>query len=72
MSRRDRIVAQMRRDRISITTHKGLTIEGVLLEADEKSLLLTDAAEVGAGGEKTPADGQVVIPRCDVAYIQKT
>lgn len=72
MSRRDRIVARMRRDRISVTSHQGLTVEGVLVEADDKSLLLMDAAQVNPGGEKTAADGVVVIPRGDVAYIQKT
>lgn len=72
MSRRDRIVSRMRRERLSVTTHQHLTVEGVLIEADEKSLLLLDAAQVAAGGEKTPADGVVVIPRSDVAYIQKT
>lgn len=72
MSRRDRIVARLLRDRLTITTKQGLTVEGVLIEADERSLLLLDAAEVRAGGEKTPADGTLVIPRGDVAYIQKT
>lgn len=71
MSRRDRIVGRLRRDRMTLTTHQGLTMEGVLVEADEKSFLLMDAASVGPGGEKTRADGVIVLPRSDVAYIQK-
>lgn len=72
MSRRDRIVSRLLRDRLTITSKQGLTIEGVLIEADDKSLLLMDAAQISPGGEKTPADGTLVIPRGDVAYIQKT
>lgn len=72
MSRRDRIVSRHLRDRLVVTTKDGLTVEGVLVEADDKSLLLLDAAQVQAGGEKVPADGTLIIPRGDVAYIQKT
>lgn len=72
MSRRDRIVQQMRRFSINVTTTSGATFSGVLLEADERSLLLTQAAQVSPDGTRIPADGQIVVPRADVAYIQQT
>lgn len=71
MGRRDRIVRGLLRTRFLITTKGGATWDAVLMEADESSLMLFDAAMVHPDGSRTPADGQVFVPRSDVAYMQR-
>jgi hypothetical protein len=70
--RSDRLVRQHLRTRFVVTTKTGLTWDGVLMDADANSLLLFDVESVGHDGTRTKADGQVYIPRGDVAYMQKT
>jgi hypothetical protein len=72
MARPDRVVRSHLRTRFLITTHQNKTWDAVLMDADERSLLLADTELVNADGTRTKADGQVFLPRSDVAYMQRT
>lgn len=71
MPRSDRLVKRYLRSRFLITT-PNQTWDAVLMEVDDRSLLLVDAELVSADGTRTKADGQVFVPRADVAYMQRT
>lgn len=71
MARADRIVHRYLRTRFLVTTKANQTWDGVLMEADSHSLLMAHAELVTADGKRTPADGQVFLPRADVAYMQR-
>jgi hypothetical protein len=69
--RPDKVVRQHIRSRFLITMKAGLTWDGVLYDADPSTLVLRDAAAVNGDGSKVPADGEVFLPRHDVAYMQR-
>jgi hypothetical protein len=71
-ARPDRILRALVRQRFLLTTHQGQTWDGVVMEVDERSIVLREASTVSVGGEKVAADGEVLIPRGDVAYMQRT
>lgn len=71
MARSDRVVKRYLRTRFLITTKENRTWEGLLVEADDRSLLLLHAELIAADGTRTAADGQVFLPRADVAYMQR-
>jgi hypothetical protein len=70
--RPDRVVRQHLRTKFLITTKAGMTWEAILMDADQTSLMLFDAVAIGPDGSRTKADGQVFLPRGDVAYMQKS
>lgn len=72
MRRPDRIVQGLLRHRFLVTSVHGSTWDGVLMEADPMTLVLRDATVIGTDGTKTKADGEILIPRADVAYMQRT
>lgn len=72
MARADRVVRQYLRTRFGITMKSGQTWTGVLLEADDRTLRLSEARLLGVDGAETKADGHVFLPRDDVAYMQRT
>jgi hypothetical protein len=68
--RADRVVKQYLRTRFGVTMKSGATWTGVLVEADDRTLRLTEARLVNPDGSETAADGSVFLPRSDVAYLQ--
>lgn len=66
----DRLVRRRARKRLLVTLKTGETIGGVLVEADRSSLVFRQASMVG-GDEAVPVDGELIVARADVAYIQK-
>lgn len=72
MARADRVVRQYLRTRFLITTKLGQTWSGVLLEADANTLRLSEAHLIAADGSETSADGNVFLPRGEIAYMQRT
>lgn len=69
MTRRDRIVRGFLRHRLLVTTHDERTWEGLVMDVDERTVVLREAVAVTADG-RVPADGEVLLPRVDVAYMQ--
>lgn len=72
MARRDRLVRQHLRTRFLVTAKSGQTWNAVLLDADDRSVILTDVESVGPDGTRTSVVGQVFLPRDDIAYMQRT
>lgn len=69
--KRDRILRDRRREEILVTLKSGETFSGVLIDHDERHLVLLAASAVSADGSKVKADGSVVLPWDNVAYWQK-
>lgn len=68
---RDRILRDLLRSRFVVTTVDGATFEGLLVEVDDRTLLLADTFSVLADGQRVRVDGQLFIERTKVAYMQK-
>lgn len=71
MARPDRLLRTYLRDRFLVTTKAGQTWDGIVLDVDDRTLILADASLLGADQSRTKADGQVFVPRADVAYMQR-
>lgn len=60
------------RRRCIVTLKTGDSFAGVLFDADAEALILREAEALGAGERRTNlvVDGEVLILRADVAYVQ--
>ena len=69
---RDALASRMR-ERVVVTCKDGASFVGLLYESDARSLVLRDAAAVGAGENRTdlPLDGELVLLLADVSYLQR-
>lgn len=68
--RRDRLLAQVLRERFIVTPKDGPTFSALLAETDDRSFRFVDVAVVEATGER-PARGELFIDRANVAYMQR-
>lgn len=69
-SRRDRILRSHLRYRVVVTMRDGATWDGVVMDADDRTLILRDVEAVQPDKSRVAADGEVLIPRDQVAYVQ--
>ncbi len=70
MIRRDKIIRQALRERFVVTLKGGESFEGILIEADDKSLRLVDSFAV-SGKNRVSVDGDLYLPRPEVSYLQR-
>lgn len=70
MARPDRVVRTHLRQRFLVTTKSGQAWSGLLVDADATTVLLANVQSLAPDGTATDADGQVFLPRADVAYMQ--
>lgn len=70
MAHRDRLIRQALRERFVVTMRTKETFEGLLLEADDKTVRLTDA-HVLDGKTRLSVDGDLYLPRAEVSYMQR-
>ena len=70
MARPDRLIRQALRDRFVVTMRSSETFEGLLLEADEKTVRLVDAYAL-EGAARHQVDGDLYLPRAEVSYMQR-
>ena len=68
---RDRLVRDALRSRFAVTLHTGETVEGLLWEADDVTVVLVDAVTLTERGNRTSIDGWVYLPRPSVLYMQR-
>jgi hypothetical protein len=68
LATRDRLVASLYLERVVVTLHSGEGFTGLLADQDAESLLLRSAQALPAGRD---VDGELLIPRRDVHYLQK-
>ena len=70
MARTDRLIRRFLRERFIVTMTDGSTFDGLLLEVDDNTLLLVDAFALD-GQTRVSVDGDLYLPRFDVAYMQR-
>ena len=70
MSRRDRLVNRALKERFVATLRSGESFDGLLIDADEKTYRFANATAVD-GNNRVRVDGELFIPRDQVAYLQK-
>lgn len=70
MRRRDYVLDGLLRERLVVTLKDGQTFRGLFDGGDQNHLAFLDA-EYLSGDKVTKVDGQVFLPRANVAYIQK-
>lgn len=65
----DRLIRDRRTARVVIELHSGETFRGVLTACDARSLTLGAATQVAA--TEIPVDGDLLLPRGDVKFVQR-
>jgi len=67
-----KILRRHLRHRAIVTLKTGDSFSGVLFDADSEAIILREAEALGAGEKRTNlvVDGEVLILREDLAYIQ--
>lgn len=69
---RDRLVRRRVKDTVVATMKSGAAFKGVLFEADGRSLILRNAEAWRPGDEQmVPVDGEVLLARADVEFLQR-
>lgn len=68
--RSDRLIKSILKERFLVSLTDGSAIEGLLIDADTKSLHMADCFQVTVDG-RTSVDGHIFIPRTNVLYMQK-
>lgn len=68
--RPDRLMRQRMREKVIVTLDDGTAFEGLLYEADAKSVVLREA-QLHSGQGATPVDGEIILPRARVLYLQR-
>lgn len=69
---RDRLVRRRVRDTVVVTLKDGQAFRGVLFDVDGRSFVLRDTKVVVAdGARQVPVDGELLVARADVAYMQR-
>lgn len=71
MARADRLVRSVLRERFVVTLRSGETFDGLLVDADVKTFRMANASAVDGKGAKAPVDGELFVPRDQVAYFQR-
>lgn len=71
MSRADRLVRRVLRERFVVTLRSGETFDGLLVDADAKTFRMANACAVDAKGGRVAVDGELFVPRDQVTYFQR-
>lgn len=58
-------------DSVVVTLKSGTTFAGVLYAEDRGAVVLCKAEQLGPDGLRVPADGEVVVLRGDIDFIQR-
>lgn len=66
----DRLLRDRRTSRVLIELHSGETFQGVLVACDSRSVTLGSVSLL-TGTERSKVDGDLLIPRVDVKFIQR-
>jgi small nuclear ribonucleoprotein (snRNP)-like protein len=68
----DRLLRRRIRDRVIVTLKSGAAFTGALHEVDRRTIVLRNAkALTAADGTAVPVDGELLVSRCDVDYLQR-
>lgn len=69
----DRLVRERLCDKVVVTLKTGPSFSGVLFKVDDRTVILRDSKALGAGhnGDHLPVDGELVLARSDIDYLQR-
>jgi hypothetical protein len=67
----DRIVTDHLREKYVVTLKSGETFDGVLTEADGRSVVLMQARSLSPDHNPVLIDGCLVLARADIRYLQR-
>lgn len=67
----DRLLKSRLRERFVVTMSDGQAFAGLLYAVDGRSLILRDAEALTPNAKTTPVDGELILPRSSVAYMQR-
>lgn len=67
-----RLLRDRLRRKAIVTLKDGQSFAGVLFDADRETLILrnTEALDAGERGSAVPVDGEILLFRADVAFVQ--
>lgn len=61
---------QRLRKSVIVTLKDGSAFAGVLFDVDPELIIMRNTASVGDHGERVAVDGEVLLPRTEIAFIQ--
>lgn len=67
----DRLVGHQLAERLVVSMKSGDGFAGLLIDHDARTLKLREAMGISKAGERAPVDGELLIPRAEVAYVQR-
>lgn len=70
MGRPDRLIRSKLRSRYLVSTADGEAFDGILIDADDKHLILVQVVQVAINGQRLSIDGELWIQRDRVKYMQ--
>jgi hypothetical protein len=70
---RDRLLRERLCDKVVITLKTGPSFSGVLFKVDDRAVILRDTQALGAAhnGDHLAVDGELVLFRTDIEYLQR-
>lgn len=63
-------LSSLERRRVIVTLKDGQSFAGVLFKASREALMVRNAELLAAGQRAVPVDGEVLVLRADVLYVQ--
>lgn len=69
--KRDRLLKSRLRERFIVTTATGEAFDGLLEDVDDRTVVLVGVSIHRDAGSITPIDGEVVLRREAIAYMQR-
>jgi hypothetical protein len=67
----NQLIADRLAVRVIVTQLDGQSFAGVIADLDDGWLLLREAEQLGPQGSRVAVDGELLIPRERIAYIQR-
>lgn len=70
---RDRLLRERFCDKVVVTLKSGSAFSGVLFKADERALILRDTQALGVApsGDHVAVDGELILFRTDIDFLQR-
>lgn len=65
------LLAERLRERYVVTLESGETFDGLLVDVDERTVVMQDTSALGREGQAVPVDGQVILQRASISYLQR-
>lgn len=69
--RANRLIAERTAVRVVVTQTDGQTFAGLIADLDDRWLLLREVAQMGPQGSSVAVDGELLLPRDRIAYVQR-